>query len=53
MNVVALKRAMKMNKQDIIDSISSSPYNYPFDDHFVTYVKVIGDVFLNPELLEV
>ena len=39
--------------KDSFQDILKRSYNYPFDDHIVTYVKVIGDVFLNPEMLEV
>lgn len=39
-------------KQPVSGSLTRS-YNYPFDDHVATYVKIIGDIFTTPELLGV
>lgn len=40
-------------KQPWIKNILKRAFYYPLDDHIVTYMTVVGDVFLNSELLEV
>jgi uncharacterized phage protein (TIGR01671 family) len=47
------KAKQPIKPKETFHDILKRSYNYPFDDHFVTYVKVIGDIFQNPELLEV